>query len=220
MAAAEERFDLCDEWGQPLGQTKPRSAVHRDGDWHRSFHCWLLGSFAPEPSILLQQRALDKDTWPGHWDVSVAGHYAAGEGLEGGLRELREEIGLHASVADLLLAGWRREDDHHPNGLIDREVQDVYFLRRAVDILVLRVSRELMALALVPLHQFVGLSDGSLAVVTAVGSRVDERGYVHPTSIEVAAEALIPRGDYYRRVAEVAVSIARGGSPGEGPAWW
>jgi len=218
--AAVELFDLCDEWGQSLGRTKPRDAVHRDGDWHRSFHCWLFSAFSPEPAIIVQRRAQDKDTWPGFWDVSVAGHYAAGEGIEGGLRELREEIGLHASARELRIAGRRREEHEHPNGLIDREVQDVYFLERRIDLLVLRVSREVMALAFVSPEALTGLADGSLPRLTAVGSVVDARGLANPGSIEILASDLVPRPDgYYARVADCASRLARG-EPLDQPDWW
>src|SRR6266545_3470070 len=217
--AAEELFDLCDEWGQPLGLAKPRDAVHRDGDWHRSFHCWLLATASSEPSIMVQRRAHDKDTWPGFWDVSVAGHYAAGEGIEGGLRELREEIGLHASVRELRIAGRRREEHQHPNGLIDREVQDVYFLDRGVDLLVLRLSREVMALAFLTPAALVGLADGSLPGLTTVGSTVDARGLAYPGRIEVMASEVVPRTDgYYERVANCAQRLARG-EPLDQPEW-
>ena len=36
-----ELFDIYDENLQKIG-TKPRHEVHRDGDWHRVFHCWVI----------------------------------------------------------------------------------------------------------------------------------------------------------------------------------
>jgi isopentenyldiphosphate isomerase len=222
MAAAEELFDLCDEWGQPLGKTKPRSLVHRDGDWHRSFHCWLLSNDdSGEQHIVLQRRALDKDTWPGRWDVSVAGHYSADEGLEGGLREILEEVGLHVSRGELILAARRREEARHPNGLIDREVEDIYFLRRNVNLLVLRINREVTAVALVRPTALVQLADGSLPRLTATGGAVDRRGMVYPGPLELVANDLVPRADgYYARVADFATRLASGELPAGKPGWW
>lgn len=40
----------------PLGVRKPRFAVHRDGDWHRSVHVWLTDG----QSLLLQRRSTHK----------------------------------------------------------------------------------------------------------------------------------------------------------------
>jgi len=222
VAVAEELFDLCDEWGRRVGRTKPRSLVHRDGDWHRAFHCWLVErNDAGEPLILLQRRALDKDTNPGFWDVSVGGHYSAGEGIEGGLREIREELGLYVAANDLVLAGWRREDIHYENGLIDREVQDVYFLSRAVDLRALRPEpAEVIAVARVPAATLAQLAGGSLSHMMASGGRVDGRRRVHPQGIEIPAAALLPRADgYYARVAAFAAALSRGEGPAE-PGWW
>src|ERR1051325_10905569 len=129
-----EMFDLCDRTGKSVGVQKARSLVHRDGDWHRSFHCWVVTRENDSPAIVLQKRSDLKETWPGLWDVSVAGHYSAGEGIEGGVREMREELGLSVAARDLIHAGWRREEIYFPNGVIEREVQDVFFLLRDVDL--------------------------------------------------------------------------------------
>lgn len=57
----EERFDILTENGSPKGFSKPRSQVHRDGDWHRSTHIWVLAS---DRRVLVQKRAVGKDTFP------------------------------------------------------------------------------------------------------------------------------------------------------------
>src|SRR5438270_259052 len=93
-AAAAELLAVCDARGRPSDGGGPRGAVHRDGTWHRSFHCWVVRAGRRGPDLVLQRRARDKETWPGAWDVSAAGHYRVGEGLEGGLREVAEELGL------------------------------------------------------------------------------------------------------------------------------
>ena len=219
--AAEELFDVCDEWGRPLGRRKARSLVHRDGDWHRSFHCWLVDTDdANESSLLLQRRALDKDTNPGLWDVSVAGHYAAGEGVEGGLREIREEIGLHVEERELVLAGWRREEVFYENGLIEREVQDVYFLARRIHLLSLRPDlAEVIAVARLPTAIFVSLTSGLLNEVTVRSGLVDERGRVRLQDVALALGDVVQRADgYYARVADFAGRLGTGQTTA--PTWW
>lgn len=37
-----EYFDLLSPTGEPLGITKERNAVHRDGDWHPSVHIFVI----------------------------------------------------------------------------------------------------------------------------------------------------------------------------------
>ena len=46
-------------------------------------------------SVLVHQRAADKDVWPSMWDVMVGGVVSAGETYEvAARRELNEEIGV------------------------------------------------------------------------------------------------------------------------------
>ncbi len=44
--------------------------------------------------MLIQQRAADKDTWPGYYDASVGGHLSAGESYQDAYREVEEELGV------------------------------------------------------------------------------------------------------------------------------
>ena len=39
---SKEYFDILDENGNKTGQTKLRSEVHRDGDWHKAVHIWIF----------------------------------------------------------------------------------------------------------------------------------------------------------------------------------
>jgi len=83
----------------PLGVRKARGEVHRDGDWHRSVHVWLGDEMG---RLLLQRRSEHKDTHPGLWDVSCAGHISAGDGsLDTAQKELEEELGFAVGLAEL-----------------------------------------------------------------------------------------------------------------------
>ncbi len=118
----DELLDVCDHAGNPVGRTKGRGAVHRDGDWHRSVHLWVvLGS----GEVVLQRRGLSKASHPGKVDVAVAGHLAAGEGVAAILREAREEAGLEVTMDSLVYLGRRRKVDATARGR-DRELQDVF----------------------------------------------------------------------------------------------
>src|SRR5580700_3959092 len=87
-----EYVDVLDSSGRPLGTTKPKSEVHRDGDWHGAAHVWILNR---KGQILIQRRSPKKENWPNLWDVSVAGHISAGEApVEAALREAQEELGV------------------------------------------------------------------------------------------------------------------------------
>ncbi len=121
-----EMLDIYDDNWTHLG-SKPRPDVHRDGDWHRVFHCWVIFRDSRcEDWVIVQRRGTDKATFPDYLDVSAAGHYAAGETVRDGVRELQEELGLPVSYDDLHFVGQRPSEANYA-GLIDREVADVHF---------------------------------------------------------------------------------------------
>lgn len=120
---AGEVLDLLDEHGGPTGEVKRRADVHRDGDWHRAFHLWVMH---PDGYVLLQRRSRTKDLAAGKVDVSVGGHLRAGEIWLDALREAEEEIGLTLGPGDVDLLGTLRSERGYPDGSLDREFQDVY----------------------------------------------------------------------------------------------
>ncbi|XP_023642902.1 nudix hydrolase 3 [Capsella rubella] len=90
---AEEHFDVLTKSGEKTGVSKPRGEIHRDGDYHRAVHVWIFVESTQQ--LLLQLRADDKDSWPGLWDISSAGHITAGDpSLLSAQRELEEELGV------------------------------------------------------------------------------------------------------------------------------
>lgn len=104
-----EYLDIVDENGLPTGQVVERAAAHRDGVRHRTAHVWMLRKRAGQVEVLLQKRSLDKDSFPGCYDISSAGHIPAGEDfVPSALRELWEELGVAASPEDLCVCGVRR----------------------------------------------------------------------------------------------------------------
>jgi isopentenyldiphosphate isomerase len=130
-----ELIDILDAQGNKTGRVKPKAEVHRDGDWHRAVHVWILG---PGDQVLLQRRSKNKENNPGKWDVSVAGHLSAGEGsVQAALREIKEEIGLILASNDLSYQFTVTEEQILNDGrYIDREFHDVYFARKADDVAV------------------------------------------------------------------------------------
>ena len=60
-----EYFDLLSPTGEPLGITKERNAVLRDGDWHPSVHIFVIQG----DRVLLQRRKWDKESFPGKLDL-------------------------------------------------------------------------------------------------------------------------------------------------------
>ena len=76
---AEEIFDIVDENGNPIGETVSRAKAHEDGIRHRTAHIWVVREVNGEAEVLLQKRSLNKDSFPGKYDTSSAGHIQAGD---------------------------------------------------------------------------------------------------------------------------------------------
>ncbi len=97
-----EMLDIVDENGEPTGETVERATAHARGIRHRTSHVWLLRKRPDGVEVLLQKRSEGKDSFPGCYDISSAGHIPAGMGFkESALRELKEELGLTASEEEL-----------------------------------------------------------------------------------------------------------------------
>jgi len=131
-----EIFDIYDEQGRPIG-TAERSETHAKGYWHKTVHCWLarkeVRSDTGEETayVLFQQRSSGKDTNPGSFDITAAGHLSAGETPEAIVRELEEELGLDVAFSELREYGVVRETGSGIVGgvaYVDNEVSTVFGL--------------------------------------------------------------------------------------------
>jgi isopentenyldiphosphate isomerase len=166
---ANEQLEVLTANGEPTGLVKARDAVHRDGDWHRAFHLWLM---LPDRSVLVQRRSTSKDLAGGLIDVSVAGHIAAGETWREAVRESQEEIGLPLDPDSLTFFFRERSERFYPDGRCDREFHEVYaaLLDERVASTLRPNPSELSALYWVPLAALLKLvRDGHGAEVVGIG---------------------------------------------------
>jgi len=122
--SGDELLDVVDADGVRLA-SKPRRAVHRDGDWHVAFHLWVVSA----DGVLLQRRSMAKASWPGRLDATAAGHLLAGESVADGVREAEEELGITYNFDDLVALGVHRVDETRDDGRINRELQHVFAAR-------------------------------------------------------------------------------------------
>lgn len=152
-----ELLDVVDEQGQPTGQTIERTLAHAQGIWHRTSHVWILRHCEGTPQkdtaaearthedenqsenscnnqiqILLQKRSQDKDSFPGCYDISSAGHIPAGvDFVSSALRELEEELGVIAKPEQLIPCGDRKivtDQVFHGQKFLDRQYTRVFCL--------------------------------------------------------------------------------------------
>lgn len=119
----EEHFEIFTEGGDLLG-TAPRSRVHAEGLWHKSTQVFLFDS---KGRLYLQRRVDHKDICPGLWDQSAAEHLTPGETyLEGALRGLAEELGIHGIHLTPLGEPFAGRLDQQALGVHDYELQQTF----------------------------------------------------------------------------------------------
>ena len=198
-----ELLEVYDAAGRPTGRAKARGAVHRDGDWHLAFFCWVARPGPNGPEVLLQHRSLAKDVWPGRFDASAAGHVRFGETLEQATREVREELGITVELHDLVPLDRHRQEHRHSNGLIDREHHALHLLVAGPPAADYAPNpAEVLGLAWVRAADLLALVEGEQA---AIESRYVAAG----TSVEAAPRRILRRDDlvpyddgYHRRLVE------------------
>lgn len=150
-----ELLDLRREDGSLAGKVQERSVAHASGSLHGTAHVWAVRPARKEEAppggrqsfeVLLQKRSAAKDSYPGCYDISAAGHLPAGSGfLESALRELEEELGIQAKPQDLeeafLHLGYA-ESTFHGKPFKNAEVSAVYVYREPVEIESLKFQQE------------------------------------------------------------------------------
>jgi isopentenyldiphosphate isomerase len=121
-------IDIFTDRYEPVG-TAEKSEAHAKGLWHRTFSA--LAVSPARRTVLLQKKAPGRAGFdrPDYADITVGGHYHAGEDIPDGVREAREELGL-ASLAysDFVPAGIRQTAVTLPGGRVEREFQHWHLL--------------------------------------------------------------------------------------------
>ncbi len=141
-----ELFDLLKEDGSISGEVQERSVVHREGSLHGTVHMWIVRDTEDgRHDVLLQKRSIDKDSHPGCYDISSAGHMQAGDTpLAAAVREMYEELGLQVNPEDLNYIGDHRgefTETFYGKKFHDKELSHVYLYRQQVDIAALTLQK-------------------------------------------------------------------------------
>lgn len=190
-------IDIYDANLEPQGSME-RIQAHREGKWHKTFHCWIV-SPRDGGKVLFQQRSATMRNFPGLLDVSAAGHLDSGESVEDGLREVREELGLALDIDDLAFLGQRVEVADQANGQRNREYQSVYMYVADVDLATISPDRgEVSALIWLPIQDGMRLftdlvSSLELSGFTSEGHPPEWR----PCMLSVTDASFLPRIQKY-----------------------
>ena len=91
-----ERWDVYDLDRRPTGLILPRGTAHAPELCQLVVHVCL---FNAKGEMLIQRRSMEKQSYPGCWDVSVGGGVLAGEGSRAAaMREVREKLGIDVEI--------------------------------------------------------------------------------------------------------------------------
>lgn len=140
---ADELIDILTVSGSFKGEVNLKSEAHKKGLWHASAQIWL---YTPNGEILIQKRAINKDTYPGLWDISVAGHLSAGDSpISAALREIEEEVGLVISAEALHFLKTIKNSKSPTNSIIDNEFNHLFICCTPIIIKQLKLQVEEVA---------------------------------------------------------------------------
>jgi isopentenyl-diphosphate delta-isomerase len=179
-----EYVDVLDSSGRPMGRTKPKSAVHRDGDWHGAAHLWILNT---KGQILIQRRSPTKENWPNLWDVSVAGHLSSGEEpVEAAIREAKEVLGITLDPSECrYLFTIAKQITLNKGNYVDNEYHHVFLVEEDLEVGDLKFS------------------DGEVSEVKFVTLRELQNNLTADPS------GFVPHQEEYRKLFEVLRTCAR-----------
>lgn len=122
----EELIDILDQNGIKTGETLSRTEIHKQGLWHRII---VVAIIDKNGHLLMQQRSDNKDTNPGKWDISTAGHVSAGQtSEEAAVREISEEVGLDIDENQLKYICTYKNIANVKENYIDKQIYDFYIV--------------------------------------------------------------------------------------------
>lgn len=99
-----EMLKIFDDNKNEIG-VATRKEAHEKGYWHETFHCWFISQEQGRDFIYFQLRSPLKKDYPKLLDITAAGHILAHETIEDGVREVKEETGIHISMSELIPLG-------------------------------------------------------------------------------------------------------------------
>jgi 8-oxo-dGTP pyrophosphatase MutT (NUDIX family) len=154
-------------------------------------------------------RGYEKKIAAGKFDVSVGGHYSAGEDARSaGPREIIEELGLTIAFPDLVPLGRRVFVYNFAPGISEYEFQDVFLLPLELrpEVLILQEG-EVAAVLEMEIEKGIELFSGT--IVSATGRLTGINGAEAPVSVTIAD--FVPCEDqYYRKLLHVARRYLQG----------
>lgn len=170
-------IDVYTDKNEPAGYSVSKKEAHAKGLWHRVFTCLVVNT--DNQTIYLQKKTPGRYIFdrPDYLDITVGGHYEAGEKIEDGIREIEEEIGIKVSFEQLVPLGQRQTsvtlDKHYNNN----EFQHIFLLPTKNTITEFKHNtNEVCGLVEIPVLDGINLITGSIDQLTVSSSFQDTSG--------------------------------------------
>ena len=204
-----EQFDVLDPAGRKTGAIINRDDAHASCAWHGAFHCLMIYRREGRGYALFQKRSGEKKIAAGKYDVSVGGHYSAGEDARtAGPREISEELGLSITFPDLVPLGRRVFEYAFSPDISEHEFQDIFLLplEHRPETLVLQEG-EVDAVLEIEVEKGIELFYGTIA--STAGMLTGNEGSGSPVNVTVAD--FVPCVDhYYLKILQLARRYLQG----------
>ena len=196
---AEEKLDIFDDKYEFVG-TAGKKEAHEKGMWHRVFTCLLLNT--KTKSVLMQKKVPSKYNFdrPDYLDISVGGHYQAGEELHEGIRELEEEVGVKVNFEDLVSLGVRQLAISPAENYIIREFMHIFLCPMDIDLKEYKLEEvEVAGLVELPIDKTIDLLNDKIKKIDCKGIFQSEgKQTIH--KLEITTDDFIPsylKGDQF-----------------------
>ena len=124
----KEVVDVLNENGESVNRVVTRKESHELGLWHRVVVIAIIDN---NGHVLMQQRSKFIESYPGKWDVSVAGHVSAGQSSkEAAIREVSEELGITIKENELNYIFTDKYIKKLKENYIINHIYDFYIVKR------------------------------------------------------------------------------------------
>ncbi len=134
-----EYIDTYNENHQFIGRFEKKKG-HELGLWHDVLGSLIINPSKNEVFFQLKNHKHNNVNDYDLLEITAGGHLRAGERLEDGIREVKEETGLQVSFEDMIPSGIRKCD--MDNNMIIREFQYYYLLPLDIDLQDLKPNEE------------------------------------------------------------------------------
>lgn len=160
-------IDIFNDRYEPVG-TEDKKTAHAKGLWHRTFSALAINPTTQR--VFLQKKAPGRYSFdrPDYADITVGGHYHAGEAIPDGVREIREELGLPVAYGDLHPIGLRQTAVTLAPDYIEHEFQHWHLIPLDVALEDIPLAdAEVSGLVDIALHDAIALAGGDADTVPA-----------------------------------------------------